>query len=202
MKSQECGKKVASIRELSRKHVQSCAAMAIRDADKPPFARWLTAQRKARAGTGRDGRMKLEEAIDFFETRYGWRIARTTWAELESGSSEPNAEQYKLLTELWGSEPDKPAPAPEPAPAPAVDVERLLSKMDALVDALSAQTTIAKGLQAQIDLMAERLEKLASKLEEGGGGGGPREEPTRGGGNVLPSDVTRRPRKDQAQVVR
>ena len=72
--------------------------------------------------------MTLDEALDYFATRYGWKIARSTYAEMESGKHTPNAEQYRLLTDLWGSEPEKPAAVEAPA-APTPDLTKLITAL-------------------------------------------------------------------------
>jgi hypothetical protein len=165
--------------------------MAIRPEDKPPFARWLTAQRKARAGAGKDGSMTLDEALAYFETRHGWALARSTYASLESGKLLPNAEHYRLLTDLWGTTPEA-EPEPEPAPNTAPEMFDLLAAMaqqttvvTALIEELRAERQERASMADTVNDLKEQIQALAAGLAEalraGGGEGGPPTTPTQGG---------------------
>jgi hypothetical protein len=170
--------------------------MAIRPEDKPPFARWLTAQRKARAGAGKDGSMTLDEALAYFETRHGWALARSTYASLESGKLLPNAEHYRLLTDLWGTTPEA-EPEPEPAPNTAPEMFDLLAAMaqqttvvTALIEELRAERQERASMADTVNGLKEQILTLAAALDAtlraGGGEGGPPPAPTQGGGGAPP----------------
>jgi hypothetical protein len=165
--------------------------MAIRPEDKPPFARWLTAQRKARAGAGKDGSMTLDEALAYFETRHGWALARSTYASLESGKLLPNAEHYRLLTDLWGTTPEA-EPEPEPAPNTAPEMFDLLAAMaqqttvvTALIEELRAERQERASMADTVTELRAEIRALAAGLAEAlkgsGGGAGPAQEPSQGG---------------------
>lgn len=128
--------------------------MAIPIEHKPPFARWLVAQRKARPGSGKDGVMTTAELREAIRVSRGFGMGHSTYAQMESGAREPTEEQYRHLTGFFGSEPE---PDPEPE-HPASDIADLAA---AVREQTAAMRDLVDEMKATRDAQPDIAEVIA-----------------------------------------
>lgn len=123
-------------------------AMTRPASDKPAFSNWLVAQRKARPGSGKNGEMTTAEMRAAIAVARGFKMGHSTYAQLESGSRKPTAEQYAHITGYLAAE-----PPPEPAAdaEPASDLAALVSRLDRLAAAMEEQNRLSAQLLAALD---------------------------------------------------
>lgn len=114
--------------------------MAKSDSERGPFGAWLVRERKARAGSGRDGKMTAAEVRAWLIRDRGFGIGESAYAELESGTALPSQEQRRHLTRLFDSEP------PNGGGSSSPDIAALIRAMDADRIARGAETAALRAL--------------------------------------------------------
>lgn len=125
--------------------------MAKSDSERGPFGAWLVQQRKARPGAGRDGRMTAAEVRAWLIRDRGFGIGESAYAELESGTALPSAEQRRHLAALFDSEP------PGSGGVPGNDaLAAAITRQAAAIEAQAAEQAVTNRLLAE---MMVRLEK-------------------------------------------
>ena len=129
--------------------------------ERGPFGTWLRQARLARFPN-------VPTAIAAIQREAGYGIAPSVWAELESGTRRPSAEQRERLTRFFGSTPDESDQEPS-----GLILRALLEEVTKMRE---AQETIARELGA----VAGYLAASATPAE------------TRGGPDVRAPDGTRK----------
>lgn len=116
------------------------------DAERGEFGVWLRAERKARYEN-------VPEAVRALQRQVHYGVAPSVWAELESGTRRPSAEQRERLTAFFGTAPEPVAP---------------LSQSDAVLLAIEKQTDLLAKVWSGISdlvLLMERREQRAESEE-------------------------------------
>lgn len=123
--------------------------MAKSDSERGPFGAWLVQQRKARSGSGRDGKMTAAEVRAWLIRDRGFGIGESAYAELESGTALPSAEQRRHLSALFGSIPPATMESGDLSDLAAA-IREQAQAINALVDEVRAARQAAQPDLAQV----------------------------------------------------
>lgn len=123
--------------------------------ERGPYGRWLVAARLERdLRTAEDARDALTAA--------GISIAKSTYAEYESGTKQPSKNHLPELERFFGAFKDPVAAAPSVLD-PYVVLDRHAAAMEAQAEAI---TKLAASLDAMATRVTDRVEDAASAFED------------------------------------